>query len=91
MTITIESPAKLEQILWFNAGKAAEFEMPDSLASLTVDCAAEGGFVCRFGADSQLRKLSMTYPWPRTWIHGFMRMSEPLLKRMRSLREWCSS
>jgi hypothetical protein len=81
--ITFESPSRLKEIFHFDPGTAREFSMPDSVISMHV---ARGDFVCNFGRDSQLQMLVIGGRADRRV--GFMRLSEPSLKRIRLASEW---
>jgi hypothetical protein len=99
--VAFESPSQLRRILDFDGGRLQSLYLPDSLESITVRRGGERGFVCHFGVNSQLRELHATHPlvqefgrWvvgPQLAIRGcgFLRLSEPSLKRIRALDEYC--
>jgi hypothetical protein len=87
--ITFESPSKLEEISQFDLGSIGVVSFPDSVLSLTVSRGSHGRFVGNFGRDSQLRELRAYGPGLRG--SGFIRLSEPSLKRIRSAAEWKKS
>jgi hypothetical protein len=79
--ITFQSPSKLQRIIGFYYGRAGSFSIPDSVESLIRWQGGDRGFVCHFGVHSRLRDVNGDYPRLR---YGFMRLSEPSLKRIRS-------
>jgi hypothetical protein len=84
VVVTFESPAGISRLTGVNAWNLACLEVPDALEVLALASGGCRGFVCSFGRDSQLRELSLQQSW-RTEF-GFLRMSEPALKRLRALQ-----
>jgi hypothetical protein len=76
--MALELTSHLEKISNFDPGTTQEFSVPDSVRSIEV---GKGGFVCNFGRDSRLEELVVSaFAYKRV---GFMRLSEPSLKRIR--------
>jgi hypothetical protein len=81
--ITLELPSRVEKISSFDRGTTPEFSVPDSVRSMEVSIVSKGAFVCNFGRESKLEELVVSASTFGSKRVGFMRLSEPLLKRIR--------
>jgi hypothetical protein len=83
--VTFESPCRVRDISNLHRGMRSSFLVPDSVGVLTIDRLGDRWFFCDFGPNSRLQDLGPTSP-PHQGF-GFMRLSEPSVKRIRSSME----
>jgi hypothetical protein len=84
--ITFEIPSQIKRISNFTFCFTNEITMPDSLEILTFSGNADRHSVCHFEETSKLQWLETEHSTGRCF--GFMRISECLLKQLRSVHEW---